>query len=151
MDDLISIGTIGLIKAIATFDPSKNTRLATYAARCIENEILMSIRADKKMKGEVSLYEPIGVDKEGNDISLMDILGTDPDMIINEVELKIQARNLYNMMKKVLKKREQVVLEMRYGLFNGKNKTQREIAQMLGISRSYVSRIEKRAISKLSK
>ena len=91
------------------------------------------------------------MDKEGNDISLMDILGTDPDMIINEVELKIQARNLYNMMKKVLKKREQVVLEMRYGLFNGKNKTQREIAQMLGISRSYVSRIEKRAISKLSK
>lgn len=151
VDDLISIGTIGLIKAIATFDPSKNTRLATYAARCIENEILMSIRADKKMKGEVSLYEPIGVDKEGNDISLMDILGTDPDMIINEVELKIQARNLYNMMKKVLKKREQVVLEMRNGLFNGKNKTQREIAQMLGISRSYVSRIEKRAISKLSK
>jgi RNA polymerase sporulation-specific sigma factor len=150
-DDLISIGTIGLIKAITTFDPKKNTRLATYAARCIENEILMSIRADKKLKGEVSLYEPIGVDKEGNDIALMDILGTDPDMVMDEVELKIQARNLYNMMRKVLKKREQIVLEMRYGLLNGRHKTQREIAQLLGISRSYVSRIEKRAISKLSK
>ena len=150
-DDLISIGTIGLIKAITTFDPKKNTRLATYAARCIENEILMSIRADKKLKGEVSLYEPIGVDKEGNDIALMDILGTDPDMVMEEVELKIQARNLYNMMRKVLKKREQIVLELRYGLLNGRHKTQREIAQLLGISRSYVSRIEKRAISKLSK
>jgi len=151
VDDLISIGTIGLIKAITTFDPEKNTRLATYAARCIENEILMAIRANKKIKSEVSLYEPIGVDKEGNDISLMDILGTDPDMVMNEVEMRIQARNLYNKMRKVLKKREQMVLEMRYGLFNGRNRTQREIAQMLGISRSYVSRIEKRAISKLSK
>jgi RNA polymerase sporulation-specific sigma factor len=151
VDDLISIGTIGLIKAISTFDPSKNTRLATYAARCIENEILMAIRADKKTKGEVSLQEPIGTDKEGNEISLMDILGTDPDSVMDEVEFKMQVRNLYKKMSTVLKKREKMVLEMRYGLANGKNRTQREIAQMLGISRSYVSRIEKRAISKLSK
>lgn len=151
VDDLISIGTIGLIKAIATFDSSKKTRLATYAARCIENEILMAIRADKKIKGEVSLQEPIGMDKEGNEISLMDILGTYPDAVIDEVDLKIQTRNLYKKMNAVLKKRERMVLEMRYGLLNGKHRTQREIAQMLGISRSYVSRIEKRAILKLSK
>ncbi len=151
MDDLISIGTIGLIKAISTYDPSKNTRLATYAARCIENEILMSIRSSKKSKGEVSLHDPIGIDKEGNEISLMDILGTDPDSVVDEVELKLQINKLYKKMKSVLKDREQIVLEMRYGLGDGENKTQREIAQMLGISRSYVSRIEKRAISKLSK
>lgn len=151
VDDLISIGTIGLIKAISSFDSSKNTRLATYAARCIENEILMAIRADKKTKGEVSLQEPIGMDKEGNEISLMDILGTDPDSVMDEVELKIQVRNLYKKMSAVLKKRERMVIEMRYGLLNGKHRTQREIAQLLGISRSYVSRIEKRALSKLSK
>ncbi|WP_207754201.1 RNA polymerase sporulation sigma factor SigK [Caldicoprobacter guelmensis] len=151
VDDLISIGTIGLIKAISSFDSSKNTRLATYAARCIENEILMAIRADKKNKGEVSLQEPIGMDKEGNEISLMDILGTDPDSVMDEVELKIQVRNLYKKMSAVLKKRERMVIEMRYGLLNGKHRTQREIAQLLGISRSYVSRIEKRALSKLSK
>lgn len=151
VDDLISIGTIGLIKAIATFNPDKKTRLATYAARCIENEILMTIRADKKTKGEVSLQDPIGVDREGNEISLIDILGTDPNAVMDEVMLKIQVRNLYRKMSAVLKKREQMVLEMRYGLRNGKNRTQREIAQILGISRSYVSRIEKRAILKLSK
>jgi RNA polymerase sporulation-specific sigma factor len=151
VDDLISIGTIGLIKGISTYNLDKKTRLATYAARCIENEILMTIRAAKKNKGEVSLQDPIGVDKEGNEISLMDILGTDPDTVMDEVELKLQIKKLYKKMKSVLKKREQLVLEMRYGLSNGKNKTQREIAQMLGISRSYVSRIEKRAIMKLSK
>jgi RNA polymerase sporulation-specific sigma factor len=151
VDDLISIGTIGLIKAIATFNPDKKTRLATYAARCIENEILMTIRADKKTKGEVSLQDPIGVDREGNEISLIDILGTDPNAVMDEVMFKIQVRNLYKKMSAVLKKREQMVLEMRYGLGNGKNRTQREIAQILGISRSYVSRIEKRAILKLSK
>jgi len=150
-DDLISIGTIGLIKAISTFDPKKKTRLATYAARCIENEILMTIRSDKKLKGEVSLQDPIGIDKEGNEISLLDVLGTDPNSVMDEVELKLAVKKLYKKMQSVLKKREKMVLEMRYGLLNGKNKTQREIAQMLGISRSYVSRIEKKAIMKLSK
>ena len=151
VDDLISIGTIGLIKAISTYNLEKKTRLATYAARCIENEILMTIRASRKNKGEVSLQDPIGVDKEGNEITLIDILGTDPDSVTDLVEMKLQTGKMYKYMKKVLKKREQIVLEMRYGLTCGKAKTQREIAQILGISRSYVSRIEKRAILKLAK
>ncbi|MFY9178131.1 MAG: RNA polymerase sporulation sigma factor SigK [Caldicoprobacterales bacterium] len=151
VDDLISIGTIGLIKAISTFNPEKNTRLATYAARCIENEILMTLRSDKKSRGEVSLQDPIGTDKEGNEISLLDVLGTDTDSVLDEVELKLQIRKLYNKMQSALKKRERMVLEMRYGLVNGRNRTQREIAQILGISRSYVSRIEKKALMKLSK
>lgn len=149
IDDLISIGTIGLIKAIITFDDLKGTRLATYAARCIENEILMTIRAAKKIKTEVSLHDPIGIDKEGNEISLIDILGSDNDVILDEVELKMQIKKLYQKMEKVLKKREKTVIELRYGLSSGIVKTQREIAEMLGISRSYVSRIEKRAIKKL--
>jgi RNA polymerase sporulation-specific sigma factor len=151
IDDLISIGTIGLIKAIITFDEEKGTRLATYAARCIENEILMTIRASKKTKTEVSLHDPIGIDKEGNEISLIDILGSDSDVILDEVELKIQIKKLYQRMDTALKKRERLVLELRYGLLNGISKTQREIADMLGISRSYVSRIENRAIRKLHK
>lgn len=151
IDDLISIGTIGLIKAIITFDGDKGTRLATYAARCIENEILMTIRASKKTKTEVSLHDPIGVDKEGNEISLIDILGSDTDVILDEVDLKIQIKKLYKRMETALKKRERLVLELRYGLLNGISKTQREIADMLGISRSYVSRIENRAIRKLYK
>ncbi|HHT64888.1 MAG TPA: RNA polymerase sporulation sigma factor SigK [Clostridiales bacterium] len=151
VDDLISIGTIGLIKAITTFNAEKKTRLATYAARCIENEILMTIRASRKIKGEVSLQDPIGVDKEGNEISLIDILGTDADMVTDQVELKLQTKKMRKKMQSVLKKREQIVLEMRYGLSNGKTRTQREIAQLLGISRSYVSRIEKKAIMKLAK
>lgn len=151
IDDLISIGTIGLIKAIITFDEDKGTRLATYAARCIENEILMTIRASKKTKTEVSLHDPIGVDKEGNEISLIDILGSDSDIILDEVELKIQIKKLYQRMETSLKKREKLVIELRYGLMNGISKTQREIADMLGISRSYVSRIENRAIKKLYK
>lgn len=151
VDDLISIGTIGLIKAITTFDMSKGTRLATYAARCIENEILMTIRSSKKTQNQLSLQDPIGIDKEGNEISLLDILGSDSDTVLEEVERKIQTTKLYRIMDKVLKKRERTVVELRYGLSNGTVKTQREIAQMLGISRSYVSRIEKRAIKKLSK
>ncbi len=151
MDDLISIGTIGLIKGITTFDKCKGTRLATYAARCIENEILMTIRSTKKIKTEVSLQDPIGVDKEGNEISLIDILGTDPDEVLNQVELKMQIKKLYSKIANVLKEREKTVIELRYGIYNGGTKTQREIAKMLGISRSYVSRIEKRAIKKLSK
>jgi len=150
-DDLISIGTIGLIKAITTYNADKGTRLATYAARCIENEILMTIRSSKKLKSEVSLQDPIGIDREGNEISLMDILGTDSDAVLDQVELKLQIKKLYKIMSAVLKNREKLVLELRYGLINGNYKTQREIAQMLGISRSYVSRIEKRAISKLSR
>lgn len=134
-DDLISIGTIGLIKGINTFDRSKGTRLATYAARCIENEILMTIRANKKIKTEISLQDPIGIDKEGNEISLIDILGTDPDEVLNEVELKMQIKKLYKKMSSVLKKRELIVLQLRYGISNGGSKTQREIAKLLGISR----------------
>ncbi len=151
VDDLISIGTIGLIKAITTFDRCKGTRLATYAARCIDNEILMTIRACKRTKSEVSLQDPIGVDKEGNELSLIDILGTEPDEVIDEVDLKIQVKKLYCKMNKVLKDREKIIIQLRYGLVNGGCKTQREIAKMLGISRSYVSRIEKRAIKKLNK
>jgi RNA polymerase sporulation-specific sigma factor len=150
-DDLISIGTIGLIKAISTFDQSKGTRLATYAARCIENEILMQIRSTKKIQSEVSLHDPIGIDREGNEITLIDVIGNEAESVIDEVELKMQVKRLYNKMKAVLKKREKTVLELRYGLLNGTSKTQREIAGMLGISRSYVSRIEKKAIKKLSK
>lgn len=151
VDDLISVGTIGLIKAITTFDNDKGTRLATYAARCIENEILMIIRSNKKSKTEVFLQDPIGVDKEGNEISLLDVLGTENDTVVEEVENKIQTKKLYVKMASILKGREKMVLELRYGLVSGKSKTQREIAQLLGISRSYVSRIEKRALKKLGK
>jgi RNA polymerase sporulation-specific sigma factor len=150
IDDLISIGTIGLIKAISSYDLEKGTRLATYAARCIENEILMSIRSSKKQRNEVSLQAPIGTDKEGNEIALIDILCNDTESILDQVDFKIRLRKLYQKMKTALKRREKDVLEMRYGLESGNEKTQREIADMLGISRSYVSRIEKKAIKKLS-
>lgn len=149
-DDLISIGTIGLIKAINTYDPSKGTRLATYAARCIENEILMHLRATKKQKVEVSLYDPIGVDKEGNEISLIDVLGTEQDVVADSVENTFEQKRVMEKII-VLTSREKKVLELRYGLFNSLRKTQREIAKKLGISRSYVSRIEKKAIEKLMK
>jgi len=151
VDDLISIGTVGLIKAIDSFDSSKGTRLATYAARCIENEILMLIRNNKKTKGEVYLQDPIGIDKEGNEISLMDILSSDKDSIVEIVENKIQVKKLYTKINTVLQDREKSIIEMRYGLVDGNPKTQREIAKLLGISRSYVSRIEKRALKKLFK
>ena len=146
LDDLISIGTIGLIKAISSYDLDKGTRLATYAARCIENEILMSIRSSKKERYEVSLQAPIGIDKEGNEIALIDILYNDSESVLEQVDFKIRLKKLYQKMKTVLKRREKDVLEMRYGLENGNEKTQREIADLLGISRSYVSRIEKKAI-----
>ncbi|WP_123053987.1 RNA polymerase sporulation sigma factor SigK [Clostridium sp. JN-1] len=151
VDDLISIGTVGLIKAIDSFDVSKGTRLATYAAKCIENEILMLIRNNKKTKNEVYLQDPIGVDKEGNEISLMDILSSDEDSIIEIVESKIQVKKLYSKINTCLSEREKNVVQMRYGLSEGKPRTQREIAKILGISRSYVSRIEKRALEKLYK
>lgn len=147
-DDLISIGTIGLIKAINTFDPNKNTRLATYAARCIENEILMHLRSSKKTRGEVLLYDPIGSDKEGNEITLLDILGTDADLVVDRVERRIESERLRETMQR-LNRREKKILELRYGLLDGVRQTQREISKSLGISRSYVSRIEKRAIHKL--
>lgn len=150
IDDLISIGTIGLIKAISTFDINKGSRLATYAARCIENEILMNLRATKKIRYEVFLQDPIGVDKEGNEISLLDVLGTDTDAVCDEVARKFQQQKLQEKINTTLKNRERKVIELRYGLINGVRKTQREIAKLLGISRSYVSRIEKRAIKKLS-
>jgi len=149
-DDIISIGTIGLIKAINTFDMSKGTKLATYAARCIENEILMHLRATKKNKGEVSLYDPIGMDKEGNEITLIDVLGTDPDIVPEMVQKNVGFEQMLAQIK-YLGKRERKVLELRFGLLNGIRKTQREIAKMLGISRSYVSRIEKKALEKLIK
>jgi len=151
IDDLISIGTIGLIKAISTFNVSKGSRLATYAARCIENEILMNLRTVKKIKSEISLQDPIGVDKEGNEISLIDVLGTDTDAISDEIAGKFQRQKLYEKIGTSLKPRERRVIELRYGLSSGVGKTQREIAKLLGISRSYVSRIEKRAIRKLNK
>ncbi|HOJ10582.1 MAG TPA: RNA polymerase sporulation sigma factor SigK [Clostridiales bacterium] len=150
-DDLISIGTIGLIKAISTFDNEKGARLATYAARCIENEILMQLRYTKKIQNEVYLQDPIGVDRDGNEISLIDIIENDNESIVDKVELKMQVKKLYDIMKSALKNREKIVLELRYGLCNGTSKTQREIAKMLGISRSYVSRIEKKAIKKLTR
>lgn len=149
-DDLISIGTIGLIKAINTYSMEKGTKLATYAARCIENEILMFLRASKKNKNEVSLYDPIGMDKEGNEITLMDVLGTGPEAVSEMVESIFEEKRLLEKVKK-LSKRERKVLELRYGLFGSIKRTQREIARLLGISRSYVSRIEKRAIKKLLK
>ncbi len=149
MEDLISIGTIGLIKAIKTFKDDKGVRLATYAARCIENEVLMHLRNIKKVKQEISIYDPIGYDKEGNEISLIDILTTDNE-IIEVVEAKLQEEKIRGNMG-VLTRRERQVIEMRYGLFSGLKETQREIAKKLGISRSYVSRIEKRALKKLIK
>lgn len=151
VDDLISIGTVGLIKAIDSFDMNKGTRLATYAARCIENEILMLIRNNKKIRSEVYLQDPIGLDKEGNEISLMDILSSEKDSILQVVENKIQIKRLYHILDVCLQDREKKIIEMRYGLLDGKPKTQREIAGLLGISRSYVSRIEKRALKKLLK
>jgi RNA polymerase sporulation-specific sigma factor len=148
IDDLISIGTIGLIKAINTFNLDKGTKLATYASRCIENEILMFLRAAKKNRGEVSLYDPIGTDKEGNEVTLLDVLGTNSDAVSEIVENFFEERRLLEKVKN-LSKRERKVLELRYGLFGGLRQTQREIARLLGISRSYVSRLEKRAIRRL--
>jgi len=148
-DDLISIGTIGLIKGINTFNADKGTRLATYAARCIENEILMYLRSLKKSRGEVSMYDPIGTDKEGNSINLIDVLGSDADAIADQVESKFEQRLVLDKLK-CLTKRERMVIQLRFGLMNGPKKTQREIAKMLGISRSYVSRIEKKGVQKLT-
>lgn len=149
MEDLLSIGTIGLIKAVVTFNPDKSVRLGTYAARCIENEILMHLRGRKKSSREVSLYEPIGTDREGNEIQLFDIIETQDDDACRKIELKEDIKKLYEKVESELSPRERLVLKMRYGLYNEEEYTQREIAGKLGISRSYVSRIEKSAIEKL--
>ncbi|MBE3589485.1 MAG: RNA polymerase sporulation sigma factor SigK [Firmicutes bacterium] len=148
-EDLISIGTVGLIKGIETFDPSKGTRLATYAARCIENEVLMHLRAARKTRGEIFLQDPIGSDREGNEITLMDVLRDNAEPIADEVGRRLEASRLRALFD-VLEERERVVLALRYGLYGGEELTQQEIAHLLGISRSYVSRIEKKAIRKLS-
>ena len=148
-EDLISIGTIGLIKAVVTFNPHKGNRLAAYASRCVENEILMHLRSRKKSGKEISLYEPIGTDREGNEIRLYDIIETDEKEIPDRIQLKENIQKLYEKVESELSQREKLVLKMRYGLYNGEEYTQREIARQLGISRSYVSRIEKGAIEKL--
>ena len=149
MEDLLSIGTIGLMKAVVTFDPDKSARLASYAARCIENEVLMYLRGKKKSSKEVSLYEPIGTDREGNEIQLFDVIEMNEEDVYRRLERKEDVIRLYQQVESVLSQRERMVLKLRYGLYNEEEYTQREIAAMLGISRSYVSRIEKSAIEKV--
>lgn len=149
VDELISVGSIGLIKAVNTFTPDKGTQLATYASRCIENEILMTLRASKKRKGDVSLYDAVGVDKEGNEITLIDMLHTDEDSIFDEVERSMISEKLMKIVKKTLDEREYEIISLRYGLTGKKPLTQREVAVLHDISRSYVSRIEKKAIEKI--
>ncbi len=150
-DDLISIGTIGLIKAINTYDIQKGNRLVTYASRCIENELLMMLRQERKCSKEFSLYEPIGTDKEGNEINLLDIVESNVSDITEQLSLEDDIRHLYFSIKDNLTEREIKILTLRYGLFGQKPLTQREIARNLNISRSYVSRIEKKALEKLKK
>lgn len=150
-EDLLSIGTIGLIKGIESFDPDKGTRLATYAARCVENEILMMLRAKKKENGDVSLNESVGTDKEGNNIMLIDVMSNNEADIFDEINTGVEIKQLYKNIKTELDRREREVIILRYGLLDGKCVPQREIAKKLGISRSYVSRIEKKAVSKLKK
>ncbi|MDF2483921.1 MAG: sigK [Herbinix sp.] len=148
-DDLISIGTIGLIKAIDTFDEEKGIRLATYASRCIDNELLMMLRSGKRLAKEVYLYDPIGSDREGNEINLLDIIEEAEIDIVENIVLEDDIKKLYHIIGKVLTDREREIICLRYGLSNRKEVTQREIAGKLGISRSYVSRIEKKALKKL--
>jgi len=150
-DDLISIGTIGLIKGINSFDVSKGVRLATYVSRCIDNEILMYLRTTKKLGNEVYLDDPIGKDKDDNVVTLQEVLENNERNIEDEVDLKFKVKNLYEKMKEVLKLREKTIIELRFGLGGHKPKTQNEIASSMGISRSYVSRIETKAINKLAK
>lgn len=147
-DDLVSVGTLGLIKAVNTYRPDAPAPLSTYAARCIENEVLMLLRSSKKRKGEVSLSEPIGMDGEGNDISFQDILGTPPDLVEDEAIRRVSMQQVRQALK-TLPPRERSVLEMRYGLLDGKPMMQHEAAEKLGISRSYISRIESRAIRRI--
>lgn len=151
MEDLLSIGTVGLIKAVNTFKADFGSRFATYAIRCIDNEMLMHFRGKRKTRGEVSLFEPIGTDKEGNQIHLFDILETADEDVAAELEKRSQIEQLMRNMKEILSEREYRIITKRYGLYGEEEKTQREIAHEIGISRSYVSRIEKHALEKLKK
>lgn len=148
-EDLISIGTIGLMKAIATFNPDKGNKLATYAARCIENELLMMFRARRKTSREVSLYEPIGTDTEGNEVSLLDVIESEQVDVVDAMEHMDNLQKLGTLLQECLTPREREIIYMRYGLVSGDEMTQREVGMALGISRSYVSRIEKKALKKL--
>lgn len=150
-DDLISIGSIGLIKGINSFNVDKNFKLATYIAKCIENEILMYLRSNKKRMGDVYLNEPIGKDKDDNEVTLQEVIENNERNVEDEVDLKLKIKKLYEKMKKILKDREKIIIELRFGLNGDKPKTQKEIANMMNISRSYVSRIESKAILKLAK
>lgn len=148
-EDLISIGTIGLIKAVTTFDNNKGIRLATYAAKCVENEILMTLRSEKKLRNEISLHEPLGTDKEGNSIYLIDVIKYECEEVIGRLDTEQKIKILNEILDDTLQDREKMIIQMRYGINNSEHKTQREIANLLGISRSYVSRIEKKALKKL--
>lgn len=150
-DDLISIGTIGLIKGINSYNLEKGSKLSTYVSRCIDNEILMYLRSTKKLNSEVYLNDPIGKDKDDNVVTLQEVLENNERNIEDEVDLKMKITKLYNKIKEILKDREKTIIELRFGLDGNKPKTQHEIAKMMGISRSYVSRIETKAINKLSK
>lgn len=150
-EDLLSVGTIGLIKAVNTFKPDRGSRLATYAAKCVENEILMLLRSHKKYSREVSLYEPIGVDKDGESIHLVDVIQMENEDVLEQMILDQDVRELYRAYGTCLNDNEKQVVRMRYGLFGGKEYTQREIAQAMGLSRSYISRIEKRGLEKMGK
>lgn len=150
IEDLVSIGTIGLIKAVNTFDPHKKIKLATYASRCIENEILMHLRRTNKTKGEVSFDEPLNIDWDGNELLLSDVLGTESDIIYRSLEEEVDKKLLYIAMRK-LNSREKRIMELRFGLRGQQEKTQKEVADLLGISQSYISRLEKKIIKRLKK
>ncbi len=149
IEDLLSVGTIGLIKAVNTFDMDKSIRLATYAAKCIDNELLMLLRTDKRRNREMSIYEPIGKDKEGNEINLMEVIGASEDTVVEDYELRQNVKKLYESIENRLTPREREIIILRYGLYGNEEVTQREIASRMNISRSYVSRIEKRALEKM--
>ena len=151
MDELIAIGIVGLVKAVNTYDGTKGSRLGTYAARCIDNELLMLLRTERKLNREISLYEPIGTDKEGNEISFIDVVEDTVDDVLDQMMLDERIRKMYVAISEVLTTREREIIYKRYGLFGCKEVTQREIGRRFGISRSYVSRIEKRALMKLRK
>jgi RNA polymerase sporulation-specific sigma factor len=150
IEDLISIGTIGLIKAVNTFNPEKKIKLATYASRCIENEILMYLRRNNKIRSEVSFDEPLNIDWDGNELLLSDVLGTDDDIITRDIEANVDKKLLKKALEQ-LNDREKQIMELRFGLIGGEEKTQKDVADMLGISQSYISRLEKRIIKRLQK
>ena len=150
LEDLVSIGTIGLVKAINTYDVKKNIKLATYASRCIENEILMHLRRTNKLKNEVSIDEPLNMDSDGNELLLSDIIGTDDDCVFKRLEKAVDNQLIRESIEK-LNKREKIIMELRFGFISGKEKTQKEVADMLGISQSYISRLEKKIIARMRK